>query len=127
MSERTSAVLPRGPRPTVSVDDLEPGMVLGEDVHDAQGRLLMPKGTVLTERHLRAFQLWGILSVLVLGPEGEEPPPAPISPELLARAEELVRRRFRNNDPTHPLIAALIAACTLREARRIADAARYDA
>ena len=102
-------------------------MILGEDVHDAQGRLLMPKGTALTDRHLRAFQLWGILAVGICGPEGDEPPAARISPELLAQAEGLIRPRFRNNDPGHPLIAVLMAICALREARRLAEAARVDA
>jgi hypothetical protein len=114
-------------RPAIPVDDLEPGMILDEDVHDAQGRLLMPKGTVLTDRHLRAFQLWGILAVGIRGPEGEEPPAPRISPELLAQAEALIRPRFRNNDPAHPLIAVLIVTCTLREARRLAETARVDA
>ena len=110
-------------RPLVAIDDLQAGMVLTEDVHDAQGRLLMPRGTELTARHLRAFQLWGILGVPIRGQEGEAPPLPPPSPELLAEAEEQVRARFRHNDLTHPGMVELFRVCILREARRLAIAA----
>jgi hypothetical protein len=49
-----------------------------------------------------------------------EPEPPPISPEILARAEALVLTRFRHNDPAHPLVAAVLRICVLREARRLA-------
>lgn len=117
----------KGNRPTVAVDDLEPGMMLADSVHDAQGRLLIQGGTELTERHLRAFQLWGIMSVRVRGPAGEESAPVSISPEILARAEAQVRARFHNNNLEHPVITALIEACTAREAQRLAEAARHHA
>jgi len=109
-----------GGRPVIGVDDLEPGMVLAENVNDAQGRLLVPQGTELTERHLRAFQLWGVLGVRVRGAEGEEPPTPPISPEHLAQAEARIRARFRTTDVTHPMLAELLSICVLREATRLA-------
>jgi hypothetical protein len=111
-------------RQTVAVDDLEAGMILVESVHDSQGRLLIQQGTELTGRHLRAFQLWGILSVRVRGPEGEESDPAPISAAILAAAEAGIRPRFRQNDIGHPLIAVLLHGAILREARRLADLER---
>ena len=107
-------------RQPTSVDDLSPGMVLGENVQDGQGRLLMPAGTELTERHLRAFQLWGIMSVRVRGADGEEPGAPEVSPEALTAARERVLPRFVRNDVQHPLIAALIESCTRREARQMA-------
>jgi hypothetical protein len=114
---------PSLPRPSrlIPVDDLEGGMVLAESVHDAQGRLLIQRDTELTDRHLRAFQLWGIQSVRILGPGSNEPEPPPISSEILARAEALVRERFRHNDLEHPLIVAILRVCLMREARRLAD------
>jgi hypothetical protein len=114
--------------PIVLADDIEPGMVLAESVHDAQGRLLIPAGTALTERHLRAFQLWGIQSVQIAGGSASEAPPRPpISPETLREAQEQVRARFRHNDLSHVLMAALFTASTLREARRIAGGGPGDA
>ena len=102
------------------VDELALGMILAENVHDAQGRLLMPSGTELTERHLRAFRLWGIVSVRIKGDAADEPMAPPVSPELLAEAENQVRDRFRHNDVSHPLMAGLFAASALQEARRLA-------
>lgn len=119
MSVRSSTSYQAG-RPVVGVEDLAPGMVLAENVNDAQGRLLVPQGTELTDRHLRAFQLWGILGVRVRGPEGEEPPAPPISPECLAEAEARVRARFCTSPLAHPVLAELLRICTLREAGRLA-------
>lgn len=95
-------------------------MILADDVHDTQGRLLVPRDTEMTERHLRAFQLWGVMSVRVRGrgDESDDAPP-PISPEALAEAEAYVRARFRRHDPDHPLIGALIATAVQRIARRL--------
>ena len=117
-------ISPDGGGPTVAVDDLQAGMILAESVHDGQGRLLIHQGTELTGRHLRAFQLWGILSVRIRGPEGESSEPSPISAEVLATAEAAIHPRFHHNDPEHPLIAALLRTAILREARRLADLAR---
>jgi hypothetical protein len=117
---RPSAVAGRG-TPQVSVDDLEPGMLLAEEVRDQQGRLLMPAGTELTERHLRAFQLWGILSVRIRAADAAPDPAAvPLSPEQLAEGEALVLARLRETDPAHPLIVELVRWCAEREARRLA-------
>lgn len=106
----------------VASDDLEAGMTLAEEVRDQQGRLLMPAGTALTDRHLRAFQLWGILSVRIRAAEAGAPDPSdpPLSAEELSLGEAIVRGRLRNTDAGHPLIAELIRLCTEREARRLA-------
>ena len=107
-------------RASIPVDDLTAGMVLGESVHDGQGRLLMPAGTELTERHLRAFQLWGIMAVKIRGAAGAEDTVAEVSPEELAAAVERVMPRFVHNDVQHPLIAILLHECAVREAGRLA-------
>lgn len=109
----------------VAVDDLEAGMLLAEDVRDQQGRLLMPAATELTDRHLRAFQLWGILGVKIRRP-GEEPEDAmlQVAPELRAQAEVNVRERLRHNDPADPVMAELQRICVEREGQRLARGSR---
>jgi hypothetical protein len=105
----------------VSVDDLEAGMVLADEIRDQQGRLLMPAGTELTARHLRAFQLWGIFSVRITsGDGGGEPAEPPLTPEQLEAGRAVVVGRLRDTDPVHPFIAELVQLCTVREARRLA-------
>ncbi len=107
--------------PIVAVDDLQAGMLLADEVRDQQGRLLMPAGTELTDRHLRAFQLWGIISVRIRAADAEAAPAElPLTPEQLAQGEEVVRNRLRDDKAAHPLMAELIRLCTLREARRLA-------
>lgn len=98
------------------VDDLVEGMILGEDVHDAQGRLLIPSGTELTARHLRAFQMYGMTAVRIRSADALVEPAA-ISEAELAEAEARVLPRFRHNDRSHPVIAALLHWCTQAEAR----------
>ncbi len=120
MGPLPSSTTSPGGRVSVAVDDLAEGMILAADVHDAQGRLLVPHGTALTERHLRAFRLWGVFSVGVRG-QGDESDNAlpPISPAALAEAEAYVGARFRNHDRQHPLIGALMATAVQRIARRL--------
>jgi hypothetical protein len=114
----------QGGRQTVSVDDLEVGMTLAEDVHDQLGRLLLPGGTALTERHLRAFQMWGILTVKVRGAGEAEAPEPVISPEILAQAEARVLARLRQQDLTSPVIQEVIRFTVQRESRLIATGDR---
>ncbi len=107
--------------PIVAVDDLQAGMMLAEEVRDQQGRLLMPSGTELTDRHLRAFQLWGIIGVRIrAGDAAAEPAELPLTPEQLAQGEAVVLSRLRADNASHPLMAELIRICTQREARRLA-------
>jgi hypothetical protein len=44
----------------VGFEYLKPGMKLAGDLLEPGGRLLLPRGTELSERHLRYFQIWGI-------------------------------------------------------------------
>jgi hypothetical protein len=109
----------RQPSVFVAVDDLQPGMPVAEDVFDQQGRMLMAAGTELTERHLRACQLWGISGIRVRAEglpaeaAGREP-----TPEQYAAAEAETQQRFRNTDRTHPLMVELVRLCILRAVDR---------
>ncbi|HTS87527.1 MAG TPA: hypothetical protein VMG41_03470 [Gemmatimonadales bacterium] len=120
MSARSAAVS-QGGRLLVGVDALHAGMVLAENVHDAQGRLLIPEGTELTDRHLRAFQLWGIPGVRVRQSDFEQTPVRAPSPECLRQAEAAVRARFGAADLSHPMLSELFRICVQREATRLAN------
>jgi len=117
----TRALDVRHPSVLVPVDDLQPGMPVAEDVFDQQGRMLMAAGTELTERHLRACQLWGITGIRIRaeGLPGEVAAQGP-TPEQYAAAEAETERRFRNTDRNHPLIVELVRLCIIREADRAA-------
>lgn len=104
----------------VAVEALEVGMLLADEVRDQQGRLLMPAGTELTERHLRAFQLWGIMTVRIRAGDGAEPAEPPLTPGQLAAGRAVVLGRLRQRDRSHPFLAELVERCAEREARRLA-------
>ncbi|WP_239027057.1 hypothetical protein [Geomonas oryzisoli] len=110
----------------VHIDNLTPGMVLSRNVCDRSGRMLLPAGAELTEKHFSIFRMWGVLEVEVAGEAVVEDAEAPaplspeIDPELLAEARAEMERLFIYNDPEHPAIKELMRICTERRANRAA-------
>ena len=54
----------------ISVEDLEPGLVLAKDVKNIKGLSLIKKGALLEEKHAKILKRWGIASIEVS--DGEE-------------------------------------------------------
>lgn len=104
----------------ISVNDIRPGMRLATDLISDMGRFLLGKGTVLEEAHVRILKIWGIMALDVeQGSEETEAEAEAISPEALARAEDVLRHRFRQNDLEFPVTRQLHRICVERLARRI--------
>ncbi len=100
----------------VATDNLRPEMELGTDLVDGGGRLLLPRGTVLTERHIRYCQMWGIVELEIAGPAEAQVSEEPIiDPVLIAKAEEAVEPRFRHVARGHPVIEALFRHCVQKQ------------
>ncbi len=94
----------------LSLEAINPGMVLAGDVKDRNGRVLLSAGSEITERHLRIFKMWGILTVQVHGEEKEESPlPMTSAPDLeeIQRVEREVAELFCHHDLSHPFIKEL--------------------
>lgn len=107
---------------TVPIDHLSAGMVLKSSVCDRSGRLLLPEGAELTEKHLQIFRTWGILEAEVVGESDSETGGRDhdeISPEALAAAEAEMSRLFMHNDPEHPAIKELLRICIVRKATNV--------
>ena len=106
----------------VTLDQALVGMVLASNVHDRRGRLLMPAGKELTERHLAAMRMWGVSLIEVEGegPEVESEPD--FDEEILARADAEIDDLFSNAGEDHPLLAELRKLARVRVAREIARA-----
>lgn len=105
----------------VHTDNLTPGMVLSRSICDRSGRLLLPAGAELTEKHLSIFRMWGVLEAEIVGETvaAEEPEVAPneeLDPALVAKAREEVELLFVHNDPEHPAIKELMRVCIGRRA-----------
>lgn len=91
-----------------------PGMVLGSDVKDLSGRMLLQSGTEIQEKHLRVFRTWGVLGVDVAGEEGVECDKPGVElcdlpPEAIVAIEGEIERRFIGVDLSHPVMVALVA------------------
>lgn len=103
----------------VSIDNLEAGMTLQSDVRDRSGRLLLPQGSELAEKHLKVFRTWGVTEAdIIMAADSITSEDSSITinidPELLAQAEQEIDRLFRNNDPQHPMIHELRKICLER-------------
>ncbi|MFQ5652281.1 MAG: hypothetical protein ACE5IY_20315 [bacterium] len=102
---------------TLSLNDVESGMELARPVTDLQGFTLAKAGTVLTEKHIKAFKAWGVTEVSVRrydtgGAVNGTDKPAPTGE--LRREEQLaveIDFLFQKNDAENPVI---------RELRRLA-------
>lgn len=100
----------------LGLDAIKSGMILAGDVRDRTGRVLLSAGSEVTEKHLRIFKMWGILSVQIQGEEREESPlreDAEIDPARLKEAESRVSELFHHNDLHHPFIKELFRLVTL--------------
>jgi hypothetical protein len=100
----------------VTIDQARSGMILAAEVTDRRGRLLMPAGRELTDKHLAAFRMWGVAGMEVCGDEPE--PAVPVFDEAtLAQAEEVVRELFSLVGFDHPFLRELEAIARSRAAR----------
>lgn len=104
------------------IDNLKPGMVLSRNVCDRSGRLLLPAGAELTEKHFSIFRIWGVLEAEVIdegvAKDTEVAPCEELDPALLAAAREEVERLFLHNDAEHAAIKELMRICVERRAAR---------
>jgi hypothetical protein len=108
----------------VHIDNLTPGMVLSRSICDRSGRLLLPAGAELTEKHFSIFRMWGVLEAEIVGDNvvaaeaPEATPETELDPALLAKAREEVELLFVHNDPEQPAIKELMRLCIDRRAAR---------
>ena len=56
----------------LAVDDVKVGLVLSKAVLNAQGGMLINKGTPLAENHIRLLRVWGVKEVFVVSPEDDK-------------------------------------------------------
>jgi hypothetical protein len=105
--------------PTISVSDLQPGMVLRADAVHHNGRLLLRAGVTLEDKHIKMLKTWGLVSADIEGVTQEQ-----VESELLNELppgavddihDELVSL-FRHADRSHPMIAELYRLLVRRHA-----------
>lgn len=102
----------------IDVSNAQAGMVLSADVLDKRGRLLMPSGKELSEKHLGALPAWGVTHIEVEGDdiEGAE---QEVEPWALDAATAEIDRLFSRVNREHPMMLALAEVCVQRKAAQI--------
>lgn len=89
----------------VAVDKLKQGMILNEDVHDINTRLLLSKGQKLAHDHIRVLKIWGILRVSVVGSVKDDGVDMPaMNDEKAASIQAAINLVFKNVDFTNPTL-----------------------
>lgn len=102
---------------TISVEQAASGMVLAADVLDRRGRLLIPAGRALAQKHVEALRMWGVERIDVEGDAPRRAASPEIPPALLIQARKEVELLFRNAGDDHPFLEALKSLSTQRRAR----------
>jgi hypothetical protein len=105
----------------INLEDVQVGMVLASDVKDRNGRILLGAGTMLTEKHLKIFKMWGVADADIRGVGKEEVAAravAKLDPILLKGVEEQLKERFHHTDINHPFNEELLRILSIRFTRR---------
>lgn len=92
----------------IKVKDLSIGMTLTADVCDPNGRFLLGDGCELNEKHIKALNAWGVISVEIRDEDMPETSDTlEISPEIYNTIEQQLKSRLLHNDLEQPFIKEL--------------------
>ena len=108
----------------VSVHNLQDGMVLEEDLRAPNGRFILGKGTVLKNKYIQMFKIWGITGADVEGAEdGEMARKALVEEDAARRAQSFVASYFPPEEGENGCSAAVRSFCIRRFAEDFASGA----
>jgi hypothetical protein len=74
------------------LDDVNVGDIIGADVRNSQGAVLVKTGVGVEERHLRLFKMWGVEKLEIR--DGSDGGGAGELEALLDQAEAEIKQRF---------------------------------
>lgn len=103
----------------LALTEVEPGMILSDDILDRQGQVLLPKGAVLTAQTIALLPSHGIGMLAVLRNAGNAGNDGQQSGPDKARVEARLARLFRKNpgdaetDPATALLRRCMTAYRL--------------
>ncbi len=103
----------------ISIDELEAGAVLIDDVLNNRGQLLLPASTTVNENHVRIFRSQKVLYVNVI--TGDKSDLDELDASLLEEAGKRAEAVFVHADRVHPLTATLFSMRTEKIARQMAQ------
>ncbi|GAB1259032.1 hypothetical protein [Aurantivibrio plasticivorans] len=83
----------------LTVSQVEPGMIVEEDVRAPAGQLLLGAGAELSEKTIRVLKTWGVNTIKVEGEgDGAGNTAVNLSEEDLAAAKRMIQHRFVKTD-----------------------------
>ena len=95
------------------IEHVLPGEILAADITDRAGRLLFPKGAMLTQSAIAALRQRGVTDLAVVGEK------VPLNAELLEKATERARKYYAGHDLGKPPGPILLGLRTEAEAQRM--------
>ena len=83
----------------LTVEELFPGMKLGQDVFNKRGVLIIAEGVELTNKHINILKTWGILEVNIVGTEevdkeSDSAKEEELGQEILRNIDDFLDKRF---------------------------------
>ncbi|HAS87895.1 MAG TPA: metal-dependent hydrolase [Desulfovibrio sp.] len=99
----------------VSIDDVQPGMVLATDLLQG-GRMLLPAGSVLTNKNLSVFKNQGVESLMVTASDAAEPDEESIDKAFIYARDYFM---FINHDD--PVVMQLFDVAVYKTATKIME------
>lgn len=104
----------------VSVNNLQEGMILEEDLVTPGGRIILSRGAVLREKYIRMFKVWGITGAYVKGEEdGDILQKNLLREESLGQSEAYVASYFPPSEGEDRRVSEVREYCTRRFAESI--------
>jgi hypothetical protein len=104
----------------VNLENISPGMVLGKDVKERSGRVLLRAGTEISDRHMNILKTWGVTEVDVENLTQQEvnaQVTQQLDPAALKIAEEQVSYLFSHTDKEHPAMRELMRISVMKQVR----------
>jgi HD-like signal output (HDOD) protein len=89
----------------VAVDNLEQGMIIGEDVRDINTRLLLSKGQKIDFKHIRVLKIWGVTEVNVVGAQSDRAAEMVLAdPQKERRIKDVLDTVFKQVNLKNPIL-----------------------
>lgn len=99
----------------ISIEDIQDGMVLAEDLTNEYGQILFPASIELKRKHIKILMTWHITSIIINTDSLEV---QDIPEEILNKAATILYGRL-DWKPTHTMEKQLLQACLFKLARDI--------
>lgn len=102
----------------ILLDQVHPGMVLDQPVTNANGRMLIPAGSELSEKHIKAMKMWGIPDVSIKGAdEANNNVTGGVDPQKIEAAKAALVETFRHTNQDLPAMQEIYRLAVIQHAR----------